>query len=162
MLMVLVTNCSYGETSSDNESILSKQLWPSVCGWWSWISGGAESDGQKKSEMSDLAPEGILLEQFNGQKRKRASSEFWVLSSAQAGEQKRQKLDPEVQPTSGQKKKKACSQFEEAGEKKRVRLDLQEHTKQLEKVPIGANSFKHSGGQKRTRLANLPRKTLPS
>ena len=71
-------------------------------------------------------------------------------------------MDPEVQPTSGQKKKKACSQFEEAGEKKRVRLDLQEHTKQLEKVPIGANSFKHSGGQKRTRLANLPRKTLPS
>ena len=79
----------------------------------------AESGGQKKSEMSDFAPEGTLLEQFNGQKRKRASSEF-----EQAGEQKRQKLDPEVQPTSGQKRKKACSEFEQAGEKKRVRLDL--------------------------------------
>ena len=91
-------------------------------------SGGAESDGQKKSEMSDLAPEGILLEQLNGQKWKTASSEF-----EQAGEQKRGKLDIEVQLTSGQKRKKACSEFDEAGEKKRVRLDLQEHTKKLDK-----------------------------
>ena len=116
---------------------------------------GADS-GQKKSEISDFAPKGIFLEQSNAQKEKRANSEF-----EQAGEQKRQKLDPEVQPTSGQKRKEACSEFEEAGEEKRVRLDLQEHTKELEEMPIGAKSFcgqkrktemEHFGSQKKTRL----------
>ena len=66
----------------------------------------AESGGQKKSEMSDFAPEGTLLEQFNGQKRKRVSSEL-----EQAGEKERVRLDLQVQ----------------------LAPSLQEHTKQVEK-----------------------------